>query len=167
MALKIKVKGRYDDIEKVTYKSDKPSQTKQEYAEQCDLRSVIQRYELTGQFYNPLDIKHMSPREGVFVDVSDVQDIENAQRIIQRANDAFMSIPAAFRKAFDNNPMVFAAVLNTPGALQRMIDAGLIPDQYLTRSVKRGAGAPAPANADVQVDRQSEQVERKETVESA
>lgn len=101
------------------------------------------------------------------MDVSEVQDIENAQRIIQRANDAFMQIPAQFRKAFDNNPTVFAAVMNTPGALQRMIDAGLIPDQYLTRSVKGGAGASAPANADVQDNRQSEQVERKEITENA
>lgn len=131
---KINPKTLYDPVDCAPEVFLEPSKTSQEFAQECNLRAVIQNYEATGQFYNALDPKHMRPREQVFIDARGIENLEQVGEVMSRARDTFLKLPARFRAVFENSPEVFSAVLNTPGALKSLIDRGLIPQDYILTS---------------------------------
>lgn len=82
--------------------SNLPSLTRQEFAEECDINSLMSRYEQTGIL--PSNINSAQPR---YLDVSDVPDLRDALDHLANATTAFMALPAIVRKEFDNDPVKF------------------------------------------------------------
>jgi phage internal scaffolding protein len=76
--------------------------TKQEFAEECDINSLMARYQKTGMLPG-------SDRRPMYGDFSNLPDFMEAQEILRSANEAFMALPAVVRRQFDNDPALFVA----------------------------------------------------------
>ena len=76
--------------------SVEPSRTKQSFAEESDINTIVRRFNLTGQL-----------PENVFVpqygDFSEVTDYHTAMLQVRSADVAFMALPAHVRARFHNN----------------------------------------------------------------
>lgn len=81
--------------------SREPSLTRQEFAEDCDINTLMARYEKTGV------INHFNNGQPQYMDFSDLPDLQGALSILADANTAFMRLPAHIRKEFDNDPTAF------------------------------------------------------------
>lgn len=130
-----------------------PSLTRQEFAEDCDINTLMQRYETTGQMFPP---PLAEPR---YLDLSDIPDLQTAMSVMLQAENAFMSLPATVRREFDNDPLKFVAFAEDEKNLDRMRELGLAkpaePPQPPMKvevvnaqpSAQSGAGAPGEPTA--------------------
>lgn len=101
--------------------SDLPSLTRQEFAEDCDINSLMSKYEKTGI------ISHINPAAPQYLDLYDMPDLQQAFDAIQNANQAFMSLPASVRREFDNDPVKFVAYAEDPANLEKLREWKLAP----------------------------------------
>lgn len=73
------------------------SLTQQQFKEEADINTIVNRFGLTGEL--PEDLR--APVSGDFTDVVDYQTAMNA---IRRAEEGFYDLPAPIRARFHNNP---------------------------------------------------------------
>lgn len=99
--------------------SNLPSLTRQEFADECDINILMDKYEKTGI------ISHINPRSPQYLDLSDVPDLQTAHQIIQDATREFMALPATTRASFDNDPMKFVQFAENPDNIEKMREWGL------------------------------------------
>lgn len=102
--------------------SNLPSLTRQEFAAECDINSLMERYEKTG--FLPDHLNRGEPR---YLDVSDVPDLMQAHQVLQDATAAFMSLPATVRRDFDNDPIKFINFAENPENIEKMREWNLAP----------------------------------------
>nr|QJB19057.1 MAG: internal scaffolding protein [Microvirus sp.] len=102
---------------------DGPSLTRQEFAEECDINSIMERYERVGV------VNHFAPREPKYLDLSEVPDLHTALGIMQEAEEAFMSLPALVRREFENRVEDFVSFAADPENLPQMRTWGLAPPE--------------------------------------
>ncbi|QCQ84690.1 internal scaffolding protein [Blackfly microvirus SF02] len=99
--------------------SDLPSLTRQEFAAECDINTLMAQYEKTGV------INHFTTGEPQYYDFDQVPDLQNSLHILKEATTAFMSLPAHVRKEFDNDPTQFVEFASDPKNLDKMREYGL------------------------------------------
>lgn len=115
-----------------------PTRTSQEFKEECDINTIVERFGITGELPEPGSVK--APLEGDFVDVHDFQ---SALNVVRQAEEAFMAMPADVRTEFNNDPGRFMAFVNDPSNLERAVKLGIavpretpkVPDPVLVRVV--------------------------------
>lgn len=73
------------------------SLTRQSFAEEADINTLVRRFGLTGQMPNQV----AAPSYGDFTEVVDYQTALNA---VLHAEDAFMALPGEVRARFHNDP---------------------------------------------------------------
>lgn len=99
-----------------------PSLTRQEFSEECDINTIMARYEQTGV------VSHVNPREPMYVDFTVLPaDLAGTLAQLKLGEDAFMSLPAVVRREFDNNAIDFVAFASDPANLEQMREWGLAP----------------------------------------
>ena len=103
--------------------SNLPSLTRQEFADECNINILMEKYEKTGI------ISHVNPRNPQYLDLSDVPDLMTAHQIIQTATTEFMALPAKVRCDFDNDPMAFVKFAENPDNIGKMREWGLAPPE--------------------------------------
>jgi len=98
-----------------------PSMTKQEFQYECDINNVIKAFSSTGMF------KHVSANagSGVYLDLPDSMDFQDALHQVHQARDAFMTLPAKLRSRFGNDPAEFLAFTHDPKNLEELRSLGL------------------------------------------
>lgn len=96
----------------------KKSRTKQEFAKQCDVNRLVSSYMKTGQFDNPHGL-------GMFEDVSEVPDYQNALQLVINARQSFEELDPNLRKKFHNSPQELLAFLSDPSNEEESIKLGL------------------------------------------
>lgn len=96
------------------------SHTRQEFADECDINSIMKRFAVTG-------VLPGSDRKPMYGDFADLPSYMEAQQILLDANDAFMALPAAVRREFDNDPAKFVAFAEDDKNLDKMREWGLAP----------------------------------------
>lgn len=101
--------------------SDLPSLTRQEFAAECDINTLMARYETTGV------INHFNRGEPQYLDITDIPDLQNSLHILAEATTAFYQLPALVRKEFDNDPTKFVEFASNPDNLDKMREYGLAP----------------------------------------
>lgn len=74
-----------------------PSMTKQEFAAETDINNIVRNFGLTGQ----LPDNFRTPSYG---DFSEVTDYHTALNAVRASEEAFLSLPAALRERFANDP---------------------------------------------------------------
>ncbi|AXH77494.1 MAG: internal scaffolding protein [Microviridae sp.] len=99
------------------------SRTRQEFADECDINNIMDRYDATGV------ISHVDQRTPMYIDVSDVPDLQSALRVLDEAQRAFMSLPAKVRKEFDNDVHEFVSFAENGENLAKMREWGLAPPE--------------------------------------
>lgn len=103
----------------------KPSLTRQEFKDECDLSLIVKRFCRTPDGQRALQ-DAMGFVEGLnFEDVTNVPDFRTARDLVIQANDRFMQLPAAVRKRFDNDPASFLDFATNPDNLGEMRAMGL------------------------------------------
>lgn len=97
----------------------KPSRTKQEFKDECDINVLMKRYQKTGLFpQRPGDV----PR---YVSNIGMPDYQASLEIVMRAQDEFASLNSELRKRFDNDPAKFLAFVNDPKNADELVKLGL------------------------------------------
>lgn len=100
---------------------NEPSRTKQSFKDECDINTIMKRFERTGL------ITHNNARAAYFDDVSEVPDFAAAVATVRKADEMFMSLPAKLRAEFDNDPQQYVAFCADPANSDRMVELGLKP----------------------------------------
>lgn len=77
-----------------------PSMTQQQFKDECDINTIMDRYLKTGVLSDPLE-KRGTPKYGEYADIGDY--MEHMNKVVE-ANEMFESLPATIRKRFNNNP---------------------------------------------------------------
>nr|QJB20802.1 MAG: internal scaffolding protein [Microvirus sp.] len=135
--------------EKYAFVTEGPSLTRQEFADECDVNTLMARYETTGQMFP------QARQEPAYLDLSEVPDLHSAMNTMNAAVEAFMSLPARVRFEFENDPLKFVEFAEDPENLEQMRQWGLAkpaeptPEPLAVRvvpqesSIPPGAAAPA------------------------
>lgn len=107
--------------EKRPYSIDLSGDTraKQSFKDECDINVIMKKYEATGL------IDHVNTHQGHYADVLEVPDYQSALNSVMSAQNAFMSLPAAIRAQFENDPGQFLAFVQNPANRDEMIEMGL------------------------------------------
>lgn len=77
-----------------------PSKTIQSEKDNCDINVIVKRFKVTGQMPGTMRLPEYGDYEGV-------GDFHTAMQVIRSATESFMSMPAAVRARFGNDPQSF------------------------------------------------------------
>lgn len=125
----IQIKTRY------THKKAKPtsfsktdnssvSKTQQHFREDCNINSIIKKYNTSGLLTDPAVVPTRQPMTG---DMTGVVDFHTMQNKMIEMRQYFKSIPAIIRKRFGNDPDQLLAWINNPDNKSEAIELGLLP----------------------------------------
>lgn len=120
-----------------------PSLTRQEFAEECDINSIMEKYEKGGA------ISHVNRHEPVYLDTTLYPGLQASMDLFRQAATEFNALPAKVRREFDNDPQKFVDFASDPENLPRMREWGLAPPEAAPPEPVKvelvNAPAPAPA----------------------
>lgn len=97
----------------------KPSRTKQEFRDECDINVLMKRYQKTGLFPQ---YPGQSPR---YVSNIGMPDFQEALHIVMEAQSQFDALNSELRKRFDNDPAKFLEFVNDPANAEELVSLGL------------------------------------------
>lgn len=103
--------------------SCEPSLTRQEFAEECDINNIMDKYKTTGALTH---INSQSPR---YFDFSEAPDFASALTLLKDAEEAFLRVPSKVRAEFDNDPVKFVAYAEDAENLPKLREWGLAPPE--------------------------------------
>ena len=135
----------YPDRLEMNFEDSSPSMTRQEFADECDVNKIMERYEKGGMF-PPMDPN----REPMYLDFVGMPDLQQALACMMDAEEAFMRLPAVVRKEFDNDAMRFVEYAQNGDNLEQLRKWGLAepekaPDAPMRVEVVNPVEAPAIA----------------------
>lgn len=105
-----------------------PSMTKQSFAEECDINTIVRRFGVTGE------LPPLPPPSNVEFD--QVYDFQSAMNAIRAGEESFASLPAETRTLFNNSPAQFLHFVNDDDNRAQAELWGLVPP--------RAAPTPSP-----------------------
>lgn len=114
------------DRNKVGFKPRGKSMTEQHHAKECDINTIMLRYEKTGV------LTHIKKYEPTYGDVSDV-DFKRALDTVSRVKTEFEELPAYVRAEYKNDVSQYLADMQTPEGvahLQNILHPGEKYDKY-------------------------------------
>lgn len=117
--------------------NDEPSLTEQQYKDSCDINLIMKKYQLTGE------ITHLRRQQGMYADLTNVPSYQEALDLVIKAQDAFDTLPGAFRQELGNDPAKFLEWIHDPKNSERAIEMGLAE----RRPVNETPNANQPKNA--------------------
>lgn len=113
-----------------------PSLAQQQFAEESDINYIAERYGLTGELPQVLDLPRYGNFEGIF-------DFQTAQNAVILAKQQFMTLPAKLRSRFDNDPQKLLTFLENPDNRAEAEFLGLMePQQPAQEPATATPGAP-------------------------
>lgn len=94
----------------------------QHFADEQDINTIMRRFGVTGQMPQFLP-------EGMYGDFTGIEDYESAVARIERADNAFMALPAEVRERFGNDPgaLMRAAAVSDEDSFGKLIFPDVIP----------------------------------------
>lgn len=96
------------------------TRTQQQFKDQCDVNNIIAKFKKTGS------ITHVrNAQTGVYADLTNLPDLQEAHQIVNSANAAFEAIPASIRQRFGHDPQQFINFLADPSNDDEAIKLGL------------------------------------------
>lgn len=114
-----KIQIRKNGTRRVYTENNEPSKTDQQFKEDCDVNTIMDRFLKTGQ------VSHLAKNQGLYADVSSAPDFQEAMEITSKANQAFEALPARVRERFGNSPIAMLAFLDNPENDKEAIALGL------------------------------------------
>jgi len=101
---------------------NKPSRTQQHFRDECDINTILERFNITGQ----LPVGSVQPQYGDFSGITDYQSALNA---VMAAQDSFLQLPAKIRAKFDNDPALFVEFASDEANKDEMKALGLLREE--------------------------------------
>jgi len=99
-----------------------PSRTKQSFAEEADINTLVMRFGLTGKLPENVRV----PEYGDFVDVGSYQESLN---FVIAAEESFMKMPAHVRSRFHNDPGAFLDFVHNDANRAEAEKLGIVVDK--------------------------------------
>ena len=99
-------------------KFEDPSLTQQQFKEESDINTIVDRYMKSGVLPNPVNMPQYIDYEGVF-------DFQSAMNTIRQADENFMRMDAKIRARFNNSPQEFLEFFANPENVDEAIRLGL------------------------------------------
>lgn len=96
------------------------SQTQQQFAEECDINTLVRRFGLTGE----MPLNPSMPMSGDFTGLT---DFTSAMLMVRKAQEQFEELPAELRYRFANDPGRLIEFLDDPSNRAEAIKLGLVP----------------------------------------
>lgn len=96
------------------------SLTKQSFAEDCDINTIMRRYQTTGT------IDHVNRRQGEYGDFSSVASFQESLDIVLEAGQMFADLPASVRDRFGNDPANLLAFIADEANRDEAIKLGIV-----------------------------------------
>lgn len=97
------------------------SKTQQQFRDECNINSIMARYESTGVMPQPW----RNPPRPQWGDFASAPDFQAAQDLILRARDQFASLPAKVRTRFNQDPVALMRFLADPANRDEAVALGL------------------------------------------
>jgi len=113
------VRSRYTQFDHGGISFEDPTLTKQSFKEECDVNSVMRKFQATGVHPN------FNPIDPIYGDFSDVNDYQTSLNLVLHANAQFEGLPAAVRDRFQNDPSQFLQFAADPKNGREMVKLGL------------------------------------------
>lgn len=111
-----------------------PSRTKQSFKDECDINTILKRFNITGELPNNVRAPQYGDFEGVF-------DYQSAMNAVIEASAAFMEMPAHVRKRFGNDPAAFVDFCSDESNRAEAEKLGLVvPKVDQVNQVNQGEG---------------------------
>lgn len=101
------------------FASDEPTRTQQQFAEECDINTIVRNFGVTGELPNKFRI----PLPAEFQDAVDYRD---ALEVLMKADDAFYQFPAEIRAKFQNDPHALVEFAADPANKEQMKQWGYL-----------------------------------------
>lgn len=98
---------------------DEPSRTKQSFAEACNPNVIVEKYKRTGV------VNHITPGDGVYGNFDQFESLQGALEKVEAMWKEFGSLSAHVRDEADNDPLIFAQMLESEDGLEDLVQAGL------------------------------------------
>ncbi len=109
---------------RVTHPAGGDAITQQHMKDDCDVNIIVKRHAETG------NISHLNPKKPLYMDCSNITDLQGALHLVEEAEDNFATLPSAVRKACANDPVAFINMLHTEDGTTVLAEAGL---EYLAK----------------------------------
>lgn len=95
---------------------------KQQFKAECDVNQIMRKFEKNGI------IEHRNRYQGDYADVTGMVDYHQAMLAVTAAEEMFMTLPAAVRTRFHNDPGAFLSFVDDPANADEMLRMGLRED---------------------------------------
>lgn len=101
--------------------------TQQHFKDDCDINTIIARYQVTGLLTDPNVQAQGVNRTPLFGDFSELpHDYASAQNFIMEANEQFMNLPSTVRAHFHDDPGDLLRAFDDSSRHQELVDLGII-----------------------------------------
>lgn len=101
-----------------------PSLTRQEFLEECDINTLMKRYE--GHATGPGGLPNARQEMPFYADFSEMpSNLLDYLTMVKDAENAFMTLPASVRREFDNDAIAFVDFASDPNNVDQMRAWGL------------------------------------------
>lgn len=114
----IVIEERENGTVRVATYFDEPSLTDQQFKDDTDVNIILQKYMKNGMQIPPLT--------GQYLDLTELPDFQEAQLIVLKGQEAFMSLDAKVRLRFNNDPAAMLRFLDDPANADEAVQLGLI-----------------------------------------
>jgi phage internal scaffolding protein len=115
------------------------SRTHSAFADDCNLPKKIARLVHTGMLEEALRQPPLS-----YGDFTNAGDYMTALMRVKAANEAFMSLPAATRREFDNDPAQLLDALNDPSKKDKLVELGVLEEEMAPPTPVAEPATPPP-----------------------
>lgn len=110
-----------------------PSMAQQQFKEECDINTILERFNVTGQ----LPVAALPPQFG---DFTGIYDYQTALQAVKDAQDSFDALPARVRERFANDPAAFVDFCLDEANAEEMKQLGLLLDVISTSDLSPTEG---------------------------
>lgn len=97
-----------------------PTLTQQHHIEECDINTIVERFNITGQLPDNVRMPQFGDFEGIF-------NYHDAMNAIRQAEESFMAMDGKIRARFNNDAGKFVEFCTDPQNRDEAIKLGLIP----------------------------------------
>ena len=118
-----------------------PTPTQQHAKAECDINNILKQYDRTGL------ITHINSAKAQYGDFTEVNEYQESLNRVMMAQEAFMELPSAIRKQFENDPGQFFEFATNPENQDAMVEMGLAERPISAPSAEKTAQVEAPAEA--------------------
>jgi len=104
--------------DKAGLKCEDPSLTQQQFKEESDINTIVDRFMKSGVLPTPANMPQYVDFEGIF-------DFQTAMNAVRAADENFMRMDAKVRSRFNNSPQEFLEFFANPENIPEAIRLGL------------------------------------------